>query len=419
MKEQLIPSTEHLEEDILALYVLMAPEVVERRGEIAAHLEHCAGCARLHQEITEYYAEVDELQKAEAESIFPALQASSRLVRPPFVDELGPLSPVKRPVVQIFVSSFKTYPIRWSAAFAVILTALVLFVPKLLTTDGNPAYVRASNGYLLVFNKNGKELWRKYIGPGIDAGVLKIPLAGSTTTTAASAPAKSGAAAVLAARPYEVDANTALLDHFNGTTEGTVFGSPTFENSLPAYGQAINVVRNSYVKFTFLGWGEHQGTVEMWARFRRDSHSSGSAVLALEWLDVASRPQWGYVGELGLNPEGKLQWSAWNDEAAGGVQTKMKIPLDEWIHIAASWGADGTKLYVNGIVVADTSMNCWPCLSSPTYAYLNYWGGYDLGCVDELRISNVARSAEEIRAQAVRIQPLPSATSIVPHDHRK
>ena len=78
MKEQLIPSTEHLEEDILALYVLMAPEVVERRGEIAAHLEHCAGCARLHQEITEYYAEVDELQKAEAESIFPAPSREAR-----------------------------------------------------------------------------------------------------------------------------------------------------------------------------------------------------------------------------------------------------------------------------------------------------------------------------------------------------
>lgn len=181
MEEQVTPSTEHLEEGILDLYVLKAPEVNERRGEIAAHLEHCVGCAKRHQEITEYYAEVNELRKAEAESIFPALQTSSRLVRRPFVDEYGPLSPVRRPVVQRFVSSFKAYPIRWSSAFAVIVAAFVLLVPKLVTTDRNPAYVRAKDEFLIVLNKNGEELWKKYIGPGFDAGVLKVPVSSLTT----------------------------------------------------------------------------------------------------------------------------------------------------------------------------------------------------------------------------------------------
>jgi hypothetical protein len=41
MEEQVTPSTEHLEEVLLELYVLKAPEVNERRGEIAAHLEKC------------------------------------------------------------------------------------------------------------------------------------------------------------------------------------------------------------------------------------------------------------------------------------------------------------------------------------------------------------------------------------------
>jgi hypothetical protein len=405
MEEQVTPSTEHLEEVLLELYVLKAPEVNERRGEIAAHLEQCAGCARRHQVISEYYGEVEELQKAEVESIFPALQASSRLVRHPFVDELGPLSPVKRPVVQIIVSSFKTYPVRWSAAFAVILTAIVLLLPRLVTTDRNPAYVHAKDGYLIVQNKNGEELWRKYIGPGIDAGVLKIPLAGSATTKAASAPAKSGSAVHLAAMPYETDPNTALLDHFNATTSGTAFGSPGYKNSLPAYGQAINLVENSYVKYTFLGWGERQGTIEMWIQLRQIPNSG---ILSLEWLDVTSRPEWGYIGSLYLNQEGKSVWAPWNGEGEGGeaIVGKMAILPNQWTHIAVTWGAEGTKIYVNGVVDASTSANLWPCLSSPTYAYLNYWGKADLGYVDELRISDVTRSAEEIRAQAVRIQPL-------------
>ena len=401
MEEQVTPSTEHLEERLLDLYVLKAPEVNERRGEIAAHLEQCAGCTRRHQVIIEYYAEVEELQKADAESIFPALQASSRLVRPPFVDERGPLSPVRRSVVHIFVSSFKTYPIRWSAAFAVIVTALVLLVPMLVTTDSNPAYVHAKDGFLIVQNKDGKELWRKYVGPGIDAGVIKIPLAGSATTRAGGSPPKTGSAVSLPAMPYETDPNTALLDHFNGTTVGTAFGSPGFEKSLPAYGQAINLVESTYVKYTFLGWAEHQGTIEMWVKLRR----APCVLLILDWLDVTSRPEWGFVGSLSLNQEGKLDWSPWNGVGDSAIVGKTAIPLNQWAHIALTWGAEGTKLYVNGVVDTSASANDWACFSSPTYAYLNYWGIGDLGYVDELRISNVARTSEEIRAQAVRTKP--------------
>ncbi len=181
MEEQVTPSTEHLEEGILALYVLKAREVSERRGEIAAHLEHCAGCAQLHQEITEYYAEVDELQKAEAETISPALQASSRLARHPIADEHRPLSPVRRPAVQVFVSSFKTYPIRWSAAFAVIAAAFVLLVPKLSTIDRNPAYTRAQDEFLIVLNETGDELWKKYVGPGFEAAASQFYISSHAT----------------------------------------------------------------------------------------------------------------------------------------------------------------------------------------------------------------------------------------------
>ena len=404
MKDQAIPSTEHLEERLLDLYVLKAPEVDERRSEIAAHLEQCVACAKRYQVMSEYYAQVEVLQKVEAESIFPALQASSRLVRPPFAGDRGPLRPAKYAVVQIVVSSFKTYPIRWSAALAVILTALILLVPRLGTSDRNPAYVRAKDGYLIVQNKDGEELWRKYVGPGIDAGIIKIPPAGAATTGAAGPPEKSGSSFPLAAMPYEGDSHTALLDHFNGMAAGAAFGSPGYDSSLPAYGQAINLVESTYVKYTFLGWGEHQGTIEMWIKPRQVTHS---ALLALEWLDVTSYPQWGRVGSVYLNQEDKLVWSPWNGEGDASIVGKTTIPPNQWTHIAVTWGAEGTRLYVNGVVDASSSANDWPCLSSPTYAYLHYWGYADLGYVDELRISDVARSSEEIRAQAVRIHPLP------------
>ena len=175
METQVTRSTEHLEEGVLGLYVLNAPELGERRREIAVHLEHCAGCAELLQEIASYYAEAEELQEAKTEIIVPELEGSSPLVRRSPAVESGQLSPKRRPAMQIFASSFKTYPVRWSAACAVIAAALVLLVPKLMTTDRNPAYVRAKNEFLTVLNENGDELWRKFVGSGFDAVTQQIP----------------------------------------------------------------------------------------------------------------------------------------------------------------------------------------------------------------------------------------------------
>ncbi len=86
--------------------------------------------------------------------------------------------------------------------------------------------------------------------------------------------------ASLALAQYEWDPNTVLLDHFNGTTGGTAFGSLTYEESLPALGQAINLVKDSYVKSAFLGGVLGQGTVEMWIKPRQYSqYSSRLSVL--------------------------------------------------------------------------------------------------------------------------------------------
>jgi hypothetical protein len=66
---------------------------------------------------------------------------------------------------------------------------------------------------------------------------------------------------------YVWDANTVLLDHFNGTTVGTAFGPITYEDSLPVLGQTINLVPGGYVKYALPYWysgGGVQGTVEMW-----------------------------------------------------------------------------------------------------------------------------------------------------------
>ncbi len=165
---------EHVEETILALYILDAPEVKERRAQIASHLDQCAGCAQLYGEMKEYYAEVDALHVEGVEGTYPALVASGRIARSSLESDRGPLRSLSHSAVQIVVASFKTYPARWSGGFALVMVALLLLIPKLFMLDKNPAYVRAKDEFIIALNNNGEELWRRYVVPGFESGTRQI-----------------------------------------------------------------------------------------------------------------------------------------------------------------------------------------------------------------------------------------------------
>ena len=78
------------------------------------------------------------------------------------------------------------------------------------------------------------------------------------------------------------------------------------------------------------------------------------------------------------------------------------MPLNTWMHLAVNWGPAGTKMYIDGEVVAASPENAAPAF--PACGYLNYWGsngsGQFLGLIDELHISNIRRSDAEIRDHA-------------------
>lgn len=221
------------------------------------------------------------------------------------------------------------------------------------------------------------------------------------------------------------DGNTILLDTFNSTTEGTGFGALTYEDSLPNLKQAVNLAKGTYIKYTFVPWyrwdGVHkwdrneaapgvltEGTIEMWIKPRQYS----TVLLEFNWHDLASSPQAGTILNLQLNADGKLIYGGWGGNYDKAPVGKTAMPLNKWTHIAVTWSPNGTKLYVNGQVDAHSEANAWPAFSGTVFAYLNHWGGKDFGLVDELHISKVARTDEEIRSHAV-IPITGKATTIV------
>ncbi|HXV61418.1 MAG TPA: hypothetical protein VEK15_12030, partial [Vicinamibacteria bacterium] len=60
------------------------------------------------------------------------------------------------------------------------------------------------------------------------------------------------------------DANTVVLDHFNGSTTGSAVGTLLFAPSLSGLGQAGVFGPGNYVRYTI--GASSAGTVEMWIR---------------------------------------------------------------------------------------------------------------------------------------------------------
>ncbi len=158
----------HIDEKTLELYVLEADDVKDRRAEIEIHLNQCPGCAALQREMAEYYSEVQKLSDERAKTSTQALTLRSMIVRRPYAGN-GHLQhiPATLPArVVLFV--LRHYVVSSMSALVLVMAAFLLFYPAKPITDTNPAYARANNEFLVAYNKEGTEVWRKHVGEGYD-----------------------------------------------------------------------------------------------------------------------------------------------------------------------------------------------------------------------------------------------------------
>jgi hypothetical protein len=235
------------------------------------------------------------------------------------------------------------------------------------------------------------------------------------------------AAEITTERELSPDANTVLLDHFDGAALGTVYGPLTYVTSIPGLGRAADFVTGTYVRYDLPTWYSYgssaearQGTVELWI----NPKEYPSFILYFQWYMTTGPPSSGYIVWLYINPEGKLEYWVWNGAGDGGLTGATTIPLNEWTHVAVTWGPAGTKQYINGVVDASSTVNRYPAMVSYVYVYLNSWGQPNLGqkYVDELHISKVQRTDAEIYDHYLRARacltvvstydsPIPSGTT--------
>jgi Concanavalin A-like lectin/glucanases superfamily/Domain of unknown function (DUF2341)/Carbohydrate esterase, sialic acid-specific acetylesterase len=88
--------------------------------------------------------------------------------------------------------------------------------------------------------------------------------------------------------------------------------------------------------------------------------------------------------------------------SGANIQTQGRLPMNEWVHIMHTYEKGDSRIYVNGELNNVSKTNDAPlAIKTPCRLYIGGWyNHYDFeGDIDEVRISNVARSPAWVKLQ--------------------
>ena len=211
--------------------------------------------------------------------------------------------------------------------------------------------------------------------------------------------------------PYTPDANTVLIDHFDGATTASILAyretgaacgsakpsatpSSSYVAGAGGFGQALGLtppVGEPDGSSTYLLYpggqllSQANGTIEFWVYLT--SYGSNLTLVSQGPYPGSCA---GWTFGMIVTASGVLQASAWDAfNLDSGANT---VPLNTWTHVAASWGSAGAKLYINGVQVGSDTNTGMPASGFSGSVMLNYSAHVGI-LIDELRISNIQRTS--------------------------
>ncbi|MCU0789416.1 MAG: LamG domain-containing protein [Verrucomicrobia bacterium] len=180
------------------------------------------------------------------------------------------------------------------------------------------------------------------------------------------------------------------------TDTGAVWFDDLKATATPVWGHALSLDgTDDHVNLPDI-WFGNVFTLEAWVFVR--SHNNWSRVMDLG----NGMPMDNIVLALSDGTSGRPAFQAYAGTSWQGITAPDPLPPRQWVHLAATLSNNVAMLYVNGLPVASASN--WTPLAGlwRTNNYLGRsawpWDGYADAVFDDLRIWNVARSAEQIQA---------------------
>ena len=209
--------------------------------------------------------------------------------------------------------------------------------------------------------------------------------------------------------PYTNDANTLLLEHFDGATTGSPNGAVTYQNGV--FGQGVHLDFGSWVSWNLGALPE--GTVDFWGKL--DSFSFGTygdipvaCFIQSDYGQLFAETFLTAVGTNGVwsdydcdcNPPGGDNWVGMGTTAQGNTNSNPIITANVWHHYATTWGSQGFHFYVDGNLVYSNGNTYGQSPATSSWSIGGRTSGDGstasfpgfAGMIDELRISNIQRT---------------------------
>ena len=221
------------------------------------------------------------------------------------------------------------------------------------------------------------------------------------TTTAPDEVCLSGA--------YSPDEDTVLLLHCNEKTGGPKDSSPKkaqltatdaewIENG--RFGGAMKLNGKTHVfgppKPAHLDLTDGKLTVEMWVNIPAYPRESYFALLGTHGYASGYRVA---ITPSKYRQPGKVVFQVGGKTEKRSFTTRGRIPTEGWHHVAVSYDSslkkDNTKMYIDGLL--DSKFDCRQPITTSTAFRIGQSGGLGglVGALDEIRISNRARTPDE------------------------
>jgi len=211
--------------------------------------------------------------------------------------------------------------------------------------------------------------------------------------------------ASLYAAEFTADANTVALWHFNegsGTTltdasgnghHGTINGA-TWANGIE--GNALSFDGASdYVETigNLPAFGNNPVSLEAWAYLVGDPANKDHFIIEIG--NDASLQEFGIsTWSGGSSPKGEFLVANFGANLESNIFPRM----GNWYYLAATWDGTTASLYVNGLLATSSTWNArnFPGTHAVIGRHIQQSNHYWNGKLDEIRISNISRTASEI-----------------------
>ena len=199
--------------------------------------------------------------------------------------------------------------------------------------------------------------------------------------------------------------STDVCDSSGNVNDGMINGTTINTTTQLLGGAARNFASGDYITHPVTNFNPSAKTIEMWVK---PSWNWDDGVIHGLWQNNnnanINQANWVTIFKYSTN---NLYFRVVNSSSVLQdcvVAATGFFNSGQWTHVAAAYDSSGERLYINGSLVCQSGTITVPSANLDTTARIGFGhtGSFGAGIIDEVRISNIARSAEEIKLDAQR-----------------